>query len=146
MDQQLTCIQYSPMQRPADIQLISHHFTHTKYYTTNSVPTCFANLFRAKWVSLHSTVDLYALMTVYVEGFISSVKRISFSYHHSHRDIWAINTTSLPTWFQWNPATKRFSMKTLGLLKTHFHSTQGMTKKKIWPQPWFLLPFHQLHF
>lgn len=75
------------MQRPADTQVISQHVSHTKYYTTNSAPTCFATLFRAKWASLHRTVNLYALMTVYMEGFISSVKHTSFHYHHSHKDI-----------------------------------------------------------
>lgn len=129
----LTCIQHSPMQRPADIQVISQHVTHIKHYTTNSALTCFATLFRAKHVSLHHTVNLYALMTVYMEGFVSSVKHTSFHYHHSHKHIWAINTISLPAWFQWNPTTKRFSVKTIRLLKTRFHSTQGITKKKVQP-------------
>lgn len=134
-DHHLTCIQHSPMQRPADVvvQVISKHITHTKYYTTNSVPTYFTNLFRAYWVSLHSTVNLYALMAFYVEGFISSVKHISFSYHHSHKDIWAINKISLPTWLQWNPTSMRFFVKTLRLLKTHFNSTQEINKKKVQP-------------
>lgn len=42
-----------------DIQVVSQRVTHTKRCTNNTAPMGFATLSRAKWVPLHSTVNLY---------------------------------------------------------------------------------------